>query len=209
MNLSHLTKTSFATLLASAALAAPVSYDIDSSHSSAQFSVRHLMISNVKGEFSKLTGTVVWDPSNLAASKVDAVVDVNSLNTREPKRDAHLKSADFFDTAKYPTLSFRSTGFQRNNGKLQIRGDLTMHGVTRPVILDVDGPTAEIRDPWGNGRVGATATTKLNRKDWGLTWNQVLETGGLAVGDEVTITLDLEAVRKAATPVQTSQKVPK
>jgi polyisoprenoid-binding protein YceI len=195
-------------LLASAALAAPVTYDIDSSHSSAQFSVRHLMISNVKGEFTKVSGSVVWDANNLAASKVDAVIDVNTINTREAKRDAHLKSADFFDAAKYPSLSFRSTEFRKTDGKLQIRGDLTMHGVTRPVVLDVDGPTPEIKDPWGNARLGATASTKLNRKDWGLSWNQVLETGGLAVGEEITITLDLEAVRKAA-PAQTSQAIGK
>ena len=174
----------------------PTVYDIDTSQSSAQFSVRHLMISNVKGEFSKVTGTIVYDAKNLAASKISAVIDANTISTRDEKRDAHLKSADFFETAKYPTLNFKSKEFTRVDGNLQIKGDLTIHGVTREVRLDVDGPTAEIKDPWGLGRIGATATTKISRKDWGLTWNNVLETGGVAVGDEVTITIDIEATRK-------------
>ena len=184
-------------VLAAGAFAAPATYDIDPSHSAAHFSVRHLMISTVKGEFSKVAGTVVYDPSNLAASRIEATIDANSINTREAKRDAHLKSADFFDTAKYPTLTFKSKQFQRAGNKVQIKGDLTMHGVTREVVLDVDGPTAEVKDPWGNVRLGASATTKVNRKDWGLGWNQALEAGGVAVGEEVTITLDIEAVRKA------------
>ena len=185
-------------VLAAGAFAAPATYEIDPSHSAAHFSVRHLMISSVKGEFSKVAGTVVYDPTNLAASRIEATIDANSINTREAKRDAHLRGADFFDTAKYPTLTFKSKQFQRAGDKVQIKGDLTMHGVTKEVLLDVDGPTAEVKDPWGNVRLGASATTKVNRKDWGLTWNQALETGGVVVGDEVTITLDIEAVRKAA-----------
>ena len=183
--------------LSFAAQAAPATYAIDSSHSSAQFSVRHLMISNVKGEFSKVTGSITYDPQNLAASKVRAVIDANTINTREPKRDAHLKGTDFFDTAKFPEIVFESKEFSKSNGKLQIRGTLTMHGVTREVVLDVDGPTAEVKDPWGNARFGATATTRINRQDFGLTWNKALEAGGVMVGDEVSITIDLEAARQA------------
>ena len=171
-------------------------YEIDSAHSAAHFSVRHLMISNVKGEFSKVTGTVVYYPNNVEAARVDATIDATTINKRDEQRDAHLRSADFFDTEKYPTLTFKSTQVSKSKNKLQVTGDLTIHGVTREVILDVDGPTAEVKDPWGNTRVGATASTKINRKDWGLTWNSALETGGVLVGEEVTITLDIEAVKK-------------
>ena len=171
-------------------------YEIDSAHSAAHFSVRHLMISNVKGEFSKVTGTVVYDPNNVEAARVNATIDATTINTRDEQRDAHLRSADFFDTEKYPTLTFKSTQVSKSKNKLRVTGDLTIHGVTREVILDVDGPTAEVKDPWGNTRVGATASTKINRKDWGLTWNSALETGGVLVGEEVTITLDIEAVNK-------------
>lgn len=171
-------------------------YEIDSAHSAAHFSVRHLMISNVKGEFSKVTGTVVYDPNNVEAARVNATIDATTINTRDEQRDAHLRSADFFDTEKYPTLTFKSTQVSKSKHKLRVTGDLTIHGVTREVILDVDGPTAEVKDPWGNTRVGATASTKINRKDWGLTWNSALETGGVLVGEEVTITLDIEAVKK-------------
>ena len=192
-----------ATLTAALALAAAAvsasaqsTYDIDSSYSAAQFSVRHLMISNVKGEFTKVTGTVVYDPRNLAASKVDAVVDVTTIGTREPKRDAHLKSPDFFDMAKYPAMTFRSKQVTKSGSGILVKGDLTLHGVTREVVLTVDGPTPEQKDPWGNLRIGATAAAKINRKDFGLTWNQALETGGVMVGDEVSITIDLEAVKR-------------
>lgn len=173
-------------------------YTIDPQHSAAQFNVRHMMISNVKGEFSKVNGTITYDPKKLAASKIDVVIDANSIYTREPKRDEHLKSPDFFDTAKFPTLTFKSKQIRRSGSKLQARGDLTMHGVTREVVLDVEGPTADVKDPWGTLRFGASATTTLNRKDWGLVWNQVLETGGVMVGDEVAITIDIEATRNAA-----------
>jgi polyisoprenoid-binding protein YceI len=184
--------------LAAGSALAQTTYEIDSSHSSAQFSVRHLMISNVKGEFSKVTGTFVYDPKNPAASRIDAVVDVNSITTREPKRDAHLKSPDFFDAAKYPTMTFKSKQAWKSGDKIHVKGDFTLHGVTKEVTLDVEGPTAEVKDPWGNARVGATATTKINRKDWGLGWNKALETGGVMVGEEVSITIDVEGVKKAA-----------
>lgn len=172
-------------------------YEIDPAHSSAQFSVRHLMISNVRGEFSKVTGTIAWNPENLPASKVSITIDADSLNTREAQRDQHLKSPDFFDVAKYPTLTFESKEFRKRNDDLQVIGDLTMHGVTHEVTLDVEGTTPEVKDPWGVTRIGATASTRINRKDWGLNWNSTLETGGVLVGEEVRITLDLEAIRKA------------
>jgi polyisoprenoid-binding protein YceI len=201
-------KAVFGALALGAIAFGQTTYEIDTAHSSAQFSVRHLMISNVKGEFSKVTGTIVYDPKNLAASKIDAVIDANTISTRDAKRDAHLKSPDFFDTAKYPTLTFKSKEFRNANGKLTIKGDLSLHGVTKEVLLNVDGPTPELKDPWGFTRVGATATTKINRKDWGLGWNQALETGGVVVGDEVTITLDIEATKKtgAATVSKASAK---
>jgi polyisoprenoid-binding protein YceI len=174
----------------------PAVWQIDAAHSSAQFSVRHLMISNVRGEFTKVTGTIEYDPANLANSKVDVAIDADSINTRDTQRDAHLKSPDFFDTAQFPTLTFRSTNISKSGDGVRIKGDLTIHGVTREVVLDVEGPTPETKDPWGFTRIAASATTRINRKDFGLTWNTALETGGVVVGDEVKITLDLEAVKQ-------------
>lgn len=174
------------------------SYTIDPAHSSAQFSVRHMMISNVKGEFGKISGTIVYDPNNLKDSKIEAVIDVNSINTREPDRDVHLKSPDFFDAARFPNLTFRSSEFRKDGEGLEVHGELTIREVTRPVVLSVEEPPDEAKDPWGNLRIGASAATKLNRKDWGLVWNQVLETGGVMVGNEVKITLDIEAIKNAA-----------
>jgi len=188
--------------LATLALAAPgfafaTTYDIDSAHSSTQFSVKHMMVSNVRGEFGKTSGTLNLDDKNPANSSVEATIDVTSISTREPKRDEHLKSPDFFDVAKYPTITFKSTKVEAaGQGKYKVTGDLTMHGVTKPVVLDVDGPTAELKDAWGNPRRGVTATTKLNRKEFGLGWNKALEAGGLAVGEEVAITIDAELTRK-------------
>lgn len=175
---------------------AQATYEIDSSHSSAQFSVRHMMVSNTRGEFSKLQGSITFDPANLAATKVQAVIDVATINTREPKRDDHLRSSDFFDVANHPTMVFRSKQAWREAGKIKLKGDLTIRGVTREVVLDVDGPTPEIVDPRGGARIGASATAKVNRRDFGLTYNKLLETGGAIVGDEISITLDIEAARK-------------
>lgn len=186
------------TLMAAAAPALRAEkYTIDGSHSKAQFAVRHLMVSTVRGEFSKMQGWVEYDEKKPEAIRIEATIDVASINTGEPKRDEHLKSADFFDLAKYPTITFRSKSARKTASGLAVTGDLTMHGVTREVVLNVEGPSPEVRDPWGNFRRGATATTKINRKDFGLTWNAVLETGGLAVGEEVSITIDVEAVRPA------------
>jgi polyisoprenoid-binding protein YceI len=199
--MKHMKNTALRLSLGFAALAATAfgqgTYEIDSSHSSAQFSVKHLMISNVKGEFTKVTGTFVYDPKNVSASQIDATIDVNTINTRDAKRDAHLKNPDFFDAAKYPTLTFKSKQVWKSGSKLQAKGDLTMHGVTKEIVLDIEGPTAETKDPWGNVRVGATATAKINRKDWGLNWNKALETGGVMVGEEVILTIDIEGVRKS------------
>ncbi|MEJ5368742.1 MAG: YceI family protein [Bryobacteraceae bacterium] len=186
--------------LALALAAAPAlvaeTYTIDGSHSKAQFSVRHLMVSNVRGEFSKITGKIEYDEKKPEAIQIEATIDVNSINTGEPKRDAHLKSPDFFDVARFPTMTFRSKSARKTADGLAVTGDLTIHGVTKEVVLQVEGPTPEIRDPWGNLRRGATATTKINRRDFGLTWNAALETGGVVVGEEVSITIDVEAVRQ-------------
>ena len=173
-------------------------YTIEPAHSAAHFKVRHLMISNVRGEFRKVSGTITFDPANPAASSVVAEIDVNSIGTREPDRDNHLKSADFFDAANFPTIRFQSKKVEpEGDGAYKVTGDLTIRGVTREVVLQVEGPTAEIKDPWGYNRRGAEAVTKINRKDFGLVWNQVLEAGGVAVGDEIGISLEVELVKAA------------
>lgn len=171
-------------------------WTIDASHSSITFSVRHLMISNVKGEFQKVSGTVTWDKANPGASSVEVEIDMNSINTREDKRDAHLKSADFFDTEKFPTMTFRATSVKAKGDGAELTGDLTLRGVTRSVTLEVDGPTPEQKDPWGNTRVGASASAKIKRSDFGVTWNAALETGGVVVGDEVKIHVDVSLVKQ-------------
>ena len=172
-------------------------YKIDSAHSSAQFAVTHMMVSTVRGAFSNVSGTVVYDEKNPANSTVQATVDATTVDTREPKRDADLRSANFFDVEKFPTLSFQSKKAWKQDGKLMLAGDLTMHGVTKEVTLSVEGPTAEVKDLWGGARRGATATTVVNRKDFGLMWNKTLEAGGVMVVDDATITLDVEMVRSA------------
>jgi polyisoprenoid-binding protein YceI len=172
-------------------------WNIDPSHSNAQFSVRHLMISNVKGEFTRVSGKVRLDRNNPQSLFAEATIDVSTINTREPDRDNHLKSPDFFDVAKHPTITFKSIEAINGPDGFKLTGDLTIHGVTREVTLDVEGPTPPTKDPWGFIRVGAAATTKINRKDFGLTWNQALETGGVLVGDDVKITVDVELVAQA------------
>ena len=184
-------------VLATPALAGAATYEIDPQHSSAQFVVRHLMVTNVRGEFSKLSGTVVYDEKDPAKSTVEASIDATTIDTREPQRDGHLKSPDFFDVAKYPTITFKSTSVHKvADGKLKVTGMLTMHGVSKEVTLDVDGPTPEIKDMKGNAKVGAEATTKLNRDDFGIKWNAPVPTGGVVVGTEITVTLELELIRK-------------
>jgi polyisoprenoid-binding protein YceI len=171
-------------------------WNIDPAHSVAEFKVKHMMISNVKGQFPKVSGKLVLDESKLANSQIEAVIEASSIETRDPQRDAHLKSADFLDVENFPTLSFKSTRVSIvRNGELAVEGDLTIRGVTRKETFDVEGPTPPVKDPWGNTRVAVSATTKIHRKDFGLTWNTILEAGGIAVGDEVTITLDVEFIK--------------
>jgi polyisoprenoid-binding protein YceI len=175
---------------------ATTTWNIDPAHSVAEFKVKHMMISNVKGQFPKVSGTLTLDESGLANSRVEAVIEAASIETRDPQRDAHLKSADFFDVEKFATLSFKSSRISVvRDGELAVEGDLTIRGVTRKVTFAVEGPTPPAKDPWGNTRVAVSATTKINRKDFGLTWNTALETGGILVGDEVTITLDVQFVK--------------
>ena len=170
-------------------------WNIDPVHSVAEFKVKHMMISNVKGQFTRVKGVLTLDESDLTKSGVEASIDATSINTRDDQRDAHLKSADFFDVEKFPTLSFKSKKITRvEDGESSVAGDLTIHGVTRNVVFTVEGPTASAKDPWGNIRRGLSATTRINRKDFGLTWNSALETGGILVGEEVTITLDVQFV---------------
>jgi polyisoprenoid-binding protein YceI len=171
-------------------------WNIDPVHSVAEFKVKHMMITNVKGQFTVINGTLSLDEGDFSNSRVEALLDAASVNTRDAQREAHLKSADFFDVEKFPTLSFKSTRVSRTgDGELAVAGDLTIHGVTRPVVFKVEGPTAPGKDPWGNTRVGLSATTKVNRKDFGLTWNAALETGGILVGDDVSITLDVQFIK--------------
>ena len=171
-----------------------VTYIIDPSHSTAGFKVRHLMVSNVRGEFSGVAGTVVFDAEDSANSKVEASIDATTIQTRDNQRDQHLKSADFLDVEKFPKIAFTSKKVAPvEDSEWRVIGDLTIHGVTREVALDVEGPTPEVKDPWGNIKIGATATTKLNRKDFGLVWNVALEAGGVLVGDEVAIQLEIES----------------
>lgn len=179
------------------ALARAASYDIDTAHSSAGFTVRHLAVSNVRGEFGKVTGTVEYDDKDVTKTRVEATIDATTISTRDPKRDEHLKSPDFFEAAKYPTITFTSKKVEKGPRGLKVTGDLTMHGITRPVVLEVEGPTKEVKDPWGNVRVGASATTKLNRKDYGVSFNKTLDSGGLMVGEEVAVAIDIELVKKA------------
>jgi polyisoprenoid-binding protein YceI len=174
-------------------------WQIDPAHSAAHFSVRHLMISNVRGEFTKLSGSAFIDPASPANGSVEVTIDTASVSTREPQRDEHLRSADFFDVAKYPTITFRSTRVEPHGvDNFNVTGDLTIHGVTRQVTLDVEGPTPAVKDPWGNVRAGVTATAKINRKDFGVAFNALTETGGVVVGDEVKITIEAELIQQAS-----------
>jgi len=175
---------------------ATTTWNIDPAHSVAEFKVRHMMISNVKGQFTKISGTLTLDEDDLTKSHVEVSIDAASIDTREAQRDGHLRSADFFDVEKYPALAFKSTRVTRSrDGDLSVAGDLTIHGVTREVVLAVEGPTPPAKDPWGFVRVGLSANTKINRRDYGLTWNAALEAGGILVGDEVAISLDVQFVK--------------
>jgi len=172
-------------------------WQMDPDHSNFQFKVRHLTVSNVKGDFGKAKGVVTIDDQDLSNIKVDLTIDAASVNTSHAKRDEHLRSADFFDVTKYPTITFVSKKATRTDtNKLKVTGDLTIRGITREVTVDVEGPTPEVKDPWGGVRRGATGIAKINRKDFGLTWSKTLDSGGLVVGDDVDIYLEVELVRK-------------
>jgi polyisoprenoid-binding protein YceI len=176
----------------------PTQWQIDPAHSAAHFSVRHLMISNVRGEFGKVGGNVVLDPSDLTKSTVEVSVDTATIDTREPQRDEHLRSADFFDVANHPAITFRSKRITAaGTDRFKVTGDLTIRGVTREVTFDVEGPVPAIKDPLGNVRTGISATAKINRKDFGLVWNMLTEAGGVVVGDEVSIAFESELIQKA------------
>jgi len=177
--------------------AAITTWKLDQAHSHAEFKVKHMMISNVKGSFSGLSGTLSEDANDKTLSTIEASIDVNSVSTGDSQRDAHLKSADFFDAAQYGTMTFRSTNVQPNgDGGYNVTGDLAIHGQTRQQIFVVEGPTAPGKDPWGNTRIGLSASTKINRKDYGLSWNAALETGGILVGDDVNITIEAQFIKQ-------------
>lgn len=181
-----------------AGLAQAETWVIDPAHSRASFKVRHLMISNVEGHFRDLEGTIEGDPARPEAALVNATIATTSIDTANQKRDDHLRSPDFFDVKKFPTITFRSKRIEGWTGtSFKLVGDLTMRGMTREVALDVTGLTPEITDPWGNAKRGMTATTTLDRKDFGIEWNKALDSGGVTVGDEVKVTLELEIQKKA------------
>ena len=192
----HLAVAAAAVALAAPALAESTVWKFDPSHSHASFTVRHLVVSNVRGEFRKVEGTLYLDEKDVTKSRVEATLDAASIDTRVQDRDNHLRSPDFFDAAKYPTITFKSTKVEKaGDGKLKVTGDLTMHGVTKPVVLDVEGPTAAIKDPMGNARRGIAATAKLNRREFGLNWSKAVEAGPV-VGDEVKIEIEAEVVKQ-------------
>ena len=189
---------STSTVVSAPATTRASTWELDNAHSSVNFSVKHMMIAKVHGGFQKLSGTLRLDRVNPANSSVEATIDAASIDTREPKRDEHLRSADFFDVKTFPTITFKSKRFEVTGGdNYQVIGELTLHGITREIALDVESGASEMKDPWGNTRIGASASVKLKRKDFGLTWNAALETGGFVVGDDVAVTLDLEFVKKA------------
>ena len=178
------------------ALASATTWNIDPDHSSVGFKVKHLMVSNVKGTFEIQTGVVEINDKDITQSKVEVTIDTNSVSTNVQKRDDHLRNADFLDVAKYPTITFVSKKVAKaKNGALKVTGDLTLHGVTKEVVLDVEQISKESKDPWGNLRCGTSASTKINRKDFGLQWNKSLETGGVLVGEEITISLEIEMIK--------------
>jgi polyisoprenoid-binding protein YceI len=192
----RLVRSAAAALLALPSLAAASTWNIDPAHTSAQFAVRHLMVSTVRGTFGKVSGTATIDEQDITRSSVEATIDAASIDTRNEKRDQHLRSPDFLDTAKHPTITFKSKKVQAaGENKFKVTGDLTLHGVTKEVVLDVEGSPKPMKDPMGNVKLGGVATTKINRKDFGVVWNSPLEGGGVAVGDEVSITIDVELNR--------------
>jgi len=187
----------FAMAAVTAGVARAETWNIDPVHSNISFSARHMMISDVKGEFDKFSGTVTGNANDPNSVKIEATIDTASINTRADKRDADLKGPNFLDVAKYPTMTFKSTKIEPDgDGKWKVTGDLTLHGVTKPVVLEVVGPSPEIKDPYGNMRRGASATTTINRQDFGISFNKTLDSGGMVVGNDVPVSIDVEAVKK-------------
>lgn len=198
-HLSRITVTAgLVAVLSLPAGAATSEWRIDPQHSSAQFSVRHMAISTVRGAFSKVNGTIVLDDKEITKSSVDVTIDVSTVDTREPGRDSDLRSDHFFDVAHYPAMTFKSKKVEQvAPGKLKVTGDLTIRGTTKEVVLDVEGPTAPVKDPWGNQRAAAGASARINRQDFGVKWNATMDSGGVVVGDDVNITIDAEMVKQA------------
>jgi polyisoprenoid-binding protein YceI len=193
-----------ALVLAAPSFAFAAEYEIDSNHSSAQFAVKHMMVSNVRGYFSKVTGKANIDEKDITKSTVDASIDASTVDTKMADRDEHLRGSEFFDVAKFPSITFKSTKVEQAGSNLKVSGNLTIHGVTKPVVLDVEGFTTEMKALDGNIKRGGTATTKINRKDFGLGWNKVLEAGGMAVSEEVSISIDIQLNKKVAAPAKTA-----
>lgn len=182
-------------MLSAATFGGTTTWQIDPKHSSVQFAVTHLMISTVRGEFHQVNGTVIVDDGDVSKSSVNVTIDATTVDTREPDRDKHLKSPDFFDVEKYPTMTFKSNKVEAaGDGKLKVTGDLTIRGVSRQVVLEVTAPKPAIKDPWGLQRTAVSGSTKINRQDYGVAWNKTLDAGGVVVGDDVNITLDVEMV---------------
>ena len=182
---------------AAGAYAQEGTWKIDPLHSAAHFSVRHMMISTVRGEFGGVNGTIMWDPKNPAKTTINATIDCTTLNTSNPKRDEEMKGPEFFDIKNYPTMKFQSTKVERSKpGTLKVAGNLTINAITKPVVLDVEGPIGPVKDSRGREKIGANAVTKINRKDYSITWNELMETGGFALADEVAISLDIELIRQ-------------
>ncbi len=187
-----------AAVLSLPAGAATSEWKIDPQHSSAQFSVRHMAISTVRGAFSKVNGSILLDDADIIKSTVDITIDVSTVDTREPDRDKDLRSDKFFDVAHFPTMTFKSKKVEQvAPGRLKVTGDLTIRGTTKEVVLDVEGPTPPVKDPWGKMRAAVTATSKINRQDFGVKWNATLDNGGVVVGDDVNITIDAEMIKQA------------
>jgi polyisoprenoid-binding protein YceI len=180
-----------------AATSATSTWNVDPAHSSADFKVKHMMISNVRGKFTGISGVLHRFEADHTKSSLEVSIDVSTVNTQDEKRDGHLKSADFFDAEKFPAMTFKSTHIEKKGDGFAVTGDLTIHGVTKPVVLNVEEVSEPAKDPWGNTRIGLSANAKINRKDFGLTYNSALETGGVLVGEEVAITLDVEFIKAA------------
>jgi polyisoprenoid-binding protein YceI len=186
----------FLSLAPALALGQVSKWELDVPHSHASFVVSHMVVSKVRGEFGTMTGLVTLDEKDVTKSMVEVTIDVSTIDTRDPKRDGHLKSPDFFDVAKYPTITFKSKKVEKAGEGLKVTGDLTMHGVTKTVVLDAKWPATEIKDPWGKVRRGASATAKLDRQDYGVAWSKLIEGGGLVAGNEIAIEIELELIKQ-------------